>query len=54
MGSLAFFLVILNINFFLRFVENSVFAEIPFSFKALMDRHSYILHSTVDKFRGSK
>lgn len=52
LGSLAFFLCALNINFFLRYIESSVFAEIPYSFKALMERHKYILKSTIEKFRG--
>ena len=53
-STLAFFLFALLINFFLRFIENSIFGEVSYSIKALVNRHNYILKSTIDKFRGSK
>lgn len=52
-GTLAFFLIILLSNFFLRFVENTVFGEISFEIRGLMKRHAYLIRSTADKFRGS-
>lgn len=49
---IAYFLILLIVNFFFRFMENSLFGEISYQVKGLMKRHEYILKSTIDKFRG--
>lgn len=53
MSTLFFFLLVLLGNFFLRFVEYGIFGDVSFEIKELMRRHSYLIKSTVEKFRGS-
>ncbi|CAD8106362.1 unnamed protein product [Paramecium primaurelia] len=50
---LAFFIIILLSNFFLRYIEGSIFGEIPYEIQNLMQRHQYLIKSTIEKFMGS-
>ncbi|CAK59659.1 unnamed protein product (macronuclear) [Paramecium tetraurelia] len=49
----GFFLICLLANFFLRFVEMTLFSELPFQIQDLLQRQAYLIKNTVEKFRGS-
>ena len=37
----------------MKFIENSVFGELPYEIKSLMKRHQYLIRSTFERFRGA-